>query len=92
MRPEECQHIFELLSEYLDQELPPAACEEIEAHIAGCKPCVAFVDSLKKTIRLCRGYQVNGQPSPLCQEAKEDLAAAYRSMLARRNGNHKPSS
>jgi anti-sigma factor RsiW len=84
MRTEECQHVFELLSEYLDRELPPEACDEIEAHIAGCEPCVAFVNSLKKTIRLCRGYQSNEQPSPLCAEAKEDLAAAYRMMLARR--------
>jgi anti-sigma factor RsiW len=87
---EDCQHVFELLSEYLDRELPPDACEAIEAHIAGCKPCVAFVQSLRKTIHLCRGYKLNGQPSPLCEEAKEDLAAAYRTMLAR-NGKQHPS-
>ena len=37
---DDCKEIFARLSEYLDAELPPDACADIEAHIAGCAPCV----------------------------------------------------
>ena len=40
----DCKQIFALLSQYLDLELPPDACEKIEAHIAGCSPCVDFTE------------------------------------------------
>jgi len=31
----DCNRVFSLLSEYLDHELPPATCEELEAHFVG---------------------------------------------------------
>ena len=37
-------------SAYLDAELPPGDCAEIEKHIAGCPPCVEFVESLRKSV------------------------------------------
>jgi RNA polymerase sigma-70 factor (ECF subfamily) len=42
------------LSAYLDRELPPEACEEIQKHMAGCADCRAVLKTLKKTIALCR--------------------------------------
>jgi anti-sigma factor RsiW len=59
----ECQQIFALLSEYLDRELPADLCETIDAHIAGCPPCVEFVKSLEKTVAYCRG-SASGAASP----------------------------
>jgi len=84
---ERCQEVFALLSDYLNLELPPEACREIEAHIAGCPPCVEFADSLRKTVELCRKYQPRELPAPVGQEAKAELVEAYRKMLAaRRSG------
>ena len=40
-RTERCQEIFSLLSEYLNLELPPDACQEIETHLAGCAVAAA---------------------------------------------------
>ena len=37
---EDCRRIFATLSAYLDLELPPQACREMAAHLAGCPPCV----------------------------------------------------
>jgi anti-sigma factor RsiW len=81
---EQCQEIFALLSDYLDVELPPEACQEIETHLAGCPPCVEFVESLRKTIELCRRYRPAEIPSPLGDRAREELLAAYQKMLAAR--------
>jgi len=50
---ESCRQMAEMLSAYLDLELPPDACAEVEQHIAGCAPCVDFVESLRRTIALC---------------------------------------
>ena len=50
------------LSAYLDHELPPAACEEIRKHMAGCADCRVVLKTLKKTIALCRQAPVQ-QPS-----------------------------
>lgn len=73
-----CQEVFALLSEYLDVELPPQACEQLREHIEGCVPCVEFVDSLKKCIALCREYQPETMPRPLSEAARLDLLAAWQ--------------
>ena len=81
---EKCKEVFALLPDYLDLDLPPEACQEIEAHIAGCAPCIEFAESLRKTVGLCRQYQPTELPAPLGQEAKAQLLEAYGKMLAAR--------
>ena len=83
-RTEKCKEVFSLLSEYLNLELPPEACQEIETHLAGCPPCIEFAESLKKTVELCQRYQPDVLPAPLGQQARGELMAAYRKMLAGR--------
>ena len=82
--PENCKEVFAMLSEYLDLQLPPAACEEIERHLAGCSPCTEFVESLRKTVELCRGYRPAEMPAPLSAEARQELERAWQKMLAAR--------
>ncbi len=77
----ECKQIFALLSEYLDLELPPEACEKIQAHIAGCPPCVEFAESLRKTVEICRQYRPEELPEPVGKQAREQLLEAYRKAL-----------
>jgi anti-sigma factor RsiW len=81
---EKCREVFALLSDYLNLELPPEACQEIAAHIAGCPPCIEFADRLRKTVQLCRQYQPAELPEPIGQEAKAHLLEAYQRMLAAR--------
>lgn len=82
---ERCSSVFALLSEYLDLELPPEACEEIEAHMAGCAPCIAFAESLRKTVALCKQYEPAEPPSPVREEARLELWNAYNRMIAERH-------
>lgn len=83
----DCREIFSLLSEYLDADLPPATCEEIARHIADCPPCVEFVDSLKKSIALCRGQQLAEKPPVLSDSAREQMRTAWQRVLAAREPN-----
>ncbi len=85
----DCDRIFALLSEYLDAEAAPGDCQEIERHIAGCKPCVEFLESLKKSVRLSRAFQTPEPPPPLSDDVRASLRAAYRKSLQSRS-EHKP--
>ena len=82
--PENCKEVFALLSEYLDLELPPEACQEIDRHLTGCAPCVEFVESLRKTVALCRSYQPKVMPVPLTTQARGELERAWHKMLESR--------
>lgn len=83
-KSDKCGEIFSLLSDYLNLELPPEVCQEMEAHIAGCEPCVEFTDSLRKTVELCRQYKADELPVTLGQNAREQLLNAYRKVMAAR--------
>jgi len=48
-----CPDVVELLSRHLEGELDQRICEEMERHIAICKPCRTRCDSLHKTLQLC---------------------------------------
>ena len=73
-RPAACREIFANLSEYLDGGLEPASCEEMQAHIASCPPCVAFIDDLRAVIGRCHSLD------PQCDAA---VASQLRSLLTR---------
>lgn len=81
---ERCKEIFALLSDYLNLDLPPDACAEIDSHLAGCAPCIEFAASLRKTVELCRGYRPADLPEPIGAQAREQLVEAYQKMLKAR--------
>ena len=83
VRNEKCVALFAKLSEYLDRELSAEDCREIEAHIEGCPPCVAFAQSLRRTVGLCREYEPEEAPGPLRDEARAELQTAYARMMKR---------
>ncbi len=80
-----CKEVFALLSEYLNLELPPEACQEIESHLAGCPPCIEFAESLRKTVEICRKYDPAELPGPISERARGELLTAYQRMLAARS-------
>lgn len=73
-----------MLSQYVDAELDPCSCAEIEKHLQGCDPCVAFLNTLRKTAELCRQYQPAELPRPLRDEVRRDLRAAYEAAVSRK--------
>ncbi len=81
----DCREIFALLSQYLDRELPPEICDQIEKHIGDCPPCIDFVRSLRTSIDLYRRYRDEERPGPLPSGVREELLAAYRKMIASRD-------
>lgn len=84
---ERCKELFAVLSEYLDMELAPASYQELESHLEGCGPCLEFVESLRKSIGLCREYSPSELPRPLSIEAHHELQEAYQRMLSARKAH-----
>lgn len=84
MNDNDCGRVFALLSEYLDAELAPATCEELEDHLRGCPECIQFVQSLKRSMQLCRQFGKCTPSPPVAPEAMASLRHAYEKMLARR--------
>jgi anti-sigma factor RsiW len=58
----ECKEMLEKLSEYIDGELDPKLCQDLEKHMADCNPCLIFVNTLKKTISLFK--YASSEPLP----------------------------
>jgi hypothetical protein len=82
---EKCRELFAMLSDYLNLELPPDACQKIESHLAGCAPCIEFAKSLRRTVELCRAYRSEAMPAPISESARSKLREAWHKMLAARN-------
>jgi RNA polymerase sigma-70 factor (ECF subfamily) len=69
--PNECIAMFEKLSEYIDGELDPVTCRQIEAHLEGCLPCRIYLLTLKKTVNLCKEMTPNPVPENLSQKLRD---------------------
>ena len=74
-RSRHCKQIFANLSDYLDGTLDDTLCEELERHMGRCKPCEAFLASLRNTIE-----QTHSLPS---QRPDPRAAARVRDRLSR---------
>jgi anti-sigma factor (TIGR02949 family) len=70
----ECREMFERLSDYLDGDLPLDVCERYARHIEGCSPCVRFVESLRRAVRL-----VERSPElKLPEDLRDEILASAR--------------
>jgi len=51
----DCRELLAILSDYLDEELDPDTCNEIEEHLEVCRgSCLSFVKTFRMTIKLYR--------------------------------------
>jgi len=64
-----CRDIVDLLHDYLDGALEPPARDALEAHLAGCQDCSAFMKTYRGTVRATRRLE----PSRLPPELRERL-------------------
>jgi len=67
----DCREVRQQLSAYLDGELPPAAREGVEAHVAACRACRQELAALQATVRF-----VHALPRLTAPEGLEKRIAA----------------
>ena len=60
-----CRDYISDLNTYIDGEVDSELCAEIEKHLGQCKNCRIMVDTMKKTVVLCREGKIEPLPSSL---------------------------
>jgi anti-sigma factor RsiW len=60
-----CASGVDLLMDYLEGELPADLRSAVDAHIAGCPRCVAFIASYRETPRILREATAAAMPPDL---------------------------
>lgn len=74
---ENCQKNFEKISEYLDGELGPEECRQIERHLDDCPECRNCLQALRKTIELCRRSAQNEVPQEMRMRLRSKLKECF---------------
>lgn len=69
-----CQQAVELVTDYLEDSLSRRDRRRFEAHLRGCPNCTAYLEQIKRTIRLTGSIE----PDDLTPEAREALTDLYR--------------
>jgi anti-sigma factor RsiW len=69
-----CQELVELVTEYLEDALPPEERARFEAHIVPCDGCRNYLEQIRKTIELTGRLT----PEQLDPQAEAALLGAFR--------------
>lgn len=65
-----CEELLGSLSAYIDGELSPELCLELEKHLAGCNDCRVVLNTTKRTIDL---VHARGEKPDLPNDVRERL-------------------
>ena len=52
-----CEQLWRVLPDFLDEETKKELCEELHQHMAVCEYCRAHVHTMQTTIRLSKGME-----------------------------------
>jgi anti-sigma factor RsiW len=47
-----CHEVVELITDYIEEVLPPEDRRRVEEHLAICDGCATYLEQMKETIRL----------------------------------------
>ena len=50
-----CNDLLKMLNDYVDGDIDPAVCAQLQRHLKECDPCRVVVDNIRNTITLYRG-------------------------------------
>ena len=73
-----CGSGVELLMEYLEGVLSPETNAALEAHVAGCDRCTAFIASYRETPRILRTATAVELPADIQQSLRAFLRRLQR--------------
>jgi len=73
-----CEDVWRAISDYLDDDLSPSQCREIDRHIAGCRRCRSVLDGTRNVVELAG----DGRVPELSDESSRRLYAKLNRHLA----------
>jgi anti-sigma factor RsiW len=69
-----CQELVELVTDYLEDELPPAERARFDAHVRACGHCRSYLNQMRTTIDLVGSLT----PSDLDLAMERELLSTFR--------------
>jgi anti-sigma factor RsiW len=73
-----CQELVELVTDYLDGNLPVCDRTRLEAHLRVCPPCVVYLDQMRDVVALAGRVPAERLPATL----RDGLVEAFRDWRA----------
>jgi anti-sigma factor RsiW len=70
----ECKHVWDYISEFLDDSLPAATRELVQKHLETCEICSAILDSTRNILILTADDRVFELPAGYSQRLHARLA------------------
>ena len=70
-----CQEMIEVVTNYLDDALPPEERQRFERHLSYCAGCSTYVDQMRETIRQT-GMVPHDESLP--PTLREEIVAQFR--------------
>jgi predicted anti-sigma-YlaC factor YlaD len=74
-----CQELVEIVTEYLEETLPPAERTRFEEHLSMCSGCRAYLDQMRHTLGILGALPEETIP----EQARDDLLQAFRTWKQR---------
>jgi len=68
-----CRKAIDLLADYLEAALTPARLAELEAHLADCQPCQAYLNTYRRTKTLASRVERVEMPAEMRRRLSEFL-------------------
>jgi anti-sigma factor RsiW len=72
-----CDHVVELVTDFLEGALDPADERELVEHLSGCDGCTAYVEQYRQAVRTL-GELPADDPAALTPEARTALLEVFR--------------
>ena len=70
-----CQELIDFLMRYLDGDLTSTERLTFEEHLGACPPCVAYLETYRETVRVCR-FACQADDETPCRGIPEPLVKA----------------
>ena len=78
-----CQEFIELLADYLEMTVTPETVAAMEAHLADCGPCQAYLKTYRRTQELASASERAALPAGMPAEMKAHLRAFLLTQLSK---------
>jgi anti-sigma factor RsiW len=72
-----CRQVVELVTDYLEGDLPEPLRAAVERHLALCPPCVTYVEQMRVTAASL--HEISAES--VSPAARDELLAAFRGLL-----------
>ena len=81
-----CKEFIELLADYLEMTVSPEMLARLEAHLADCAPCQAYLRTYRRTRDIASAAERATLPSGMPSEMKAHLRAFLLAELLKTDG------